>query len=245
MLKGLAEYAGLEHRVQTVAEQGGVRFVDDSKGTNVGATQAALAGLGGELANGARIVLIAGGDGKGQDFSPLASAVARHCRAVMLIGRDAPVMRQALGGAGVEMRQCESLEAAVAAARDAAQPGDVVLLSPACASFDMFRNYAHRAQVFIEAVRTLGRAPDAGADMDAAPQPEPEIAPPLEAAPEVAIPVESAPEIAMAVEAALVGEVPSQVTEPAIDAHEPVEADWWPFDMPAVVAAQGAEGSHA
>jgi UDP-N-acetylmuramoylalanine--D-glutamate ligase len=161
MLKGLADYAGEAHRVQPIAEVAGVTYIDDSKGTNVGATLAALNGLGQELRDGRKLVLIAGGDGKGQNFEPLALPVAVYCRAVMLIGRDAPAIEQALGEAGVAMNRCEDLQQAVRAAAGAAQPGDIVLLSPACASLDMFRNYAHRAQVFAEAVRELRREPAA------------------------------------------------------------------------------------
>ncbi len=175
MLGGLAEYAGLPHRVQAVANIGGVAYVDDSKGTNVGATLAALAGLGDELAAQSRIVLIAGGDGKGQDFQPLASAVARHCRAVLLIGRDAPLIRAALGAAGVDLVDCADLEAAVRGAATQARPGDMVLLSPACASFDMFRNYEERAAAFVAAVRGLSRGTDAARAPAAAAVPAPEI----------------------------------------------------------------------
>ena len=161
MLKGLADYAGLPHRVQSVANLAGVAYVDDSKGTNVGATLAALAGLGDELAPQARILLIAGGDGKGQDFRPLAAAVSRHCRAVLLIGRDAPLIRAALGTSAADLIDCADLEAAVRGAAEKARPGDVVLLSPACASFDMFRNYEERAEAFVAAVRGLNRGVDA------------------------------------------------------------------------------------
>jgi UDP-N-acetylmuramoylalanine--D-glutamate ligase len=158
MLKALRDYAGEPHRVQPVATVGWVQYIDDSKGTNVGATLAALQGLGAELRGDNRIVLIAGGEGKGQDFAPLAGAVRATCRAVLLIGRDAPRLREALAGCGVELVDAGSLEAAVPAAARLAQAGDIVLLSPACASFDMFRNYAHRAEVFVGAVRELGRA---------------------------------------------------------------------------------------
>jgi UDP-N-acetylmuramoylalanine--D-glutamate ligase len=132
-----------------VAEFGGVAYYDDSKGTNVGATLAALRGLG------RKVVLIAGGDGKGQDFSPLEPAVQAHARAVVLIGRDGPRIEHAIRGATVPRLHAEDMAAAVRAARDAALPGDAVLLSPACASFDMFRDYAHRAEVFVAAVRAL------------------------------------------------------------------------------------------
>lgn len=132
-----------------IATLDGVDYVDDSKGTNVGATVAALDGLA------QRAVLIAGGDGKGQDFEPLAAPVARWCRAVMLIGRDAPALREALADTGVPLADHATLEAAVRAASALAQPGDAVLLSPACASLDMFRNYAHRADVFRSAVEDI------------------------------------------------------------------------------------------
>ncbi|PXW24460.1 UDP-N-acetylmuramoyl-L-alanine--D-glutamate ligase [Paraburkholderia caballeronis] len=142
LLHALREYRGEPHRVELIASIDGIDYVDDSKGTNVGATVAALDGLA------QRAVLIAGGDGKGQDFEPLAAPVARWCRAVMLIGRDAPRIRAALESTGIPLDDQPTLEAATRAATALAQPGDVVLLSPACASLDMFRNYAHRAAVF-------------------------------------------------------------------------------------------------
>ncbi|AYZ67247.1 UDP-N-acetylmuramoyl-L-alanine--D-glutamate ligase [Burkholderia multivorans] len=149
LLHGLREYRGEAHRVELIATLDDVDYVDDSKGTNVGATVAALDGLA------QRIVLIAGGDGKGQDFSPLAAPVARWCRAVLLIGRDAPAIRDALADTGVPLVDHATLEAAVRAASEFAEPGDAVLLSPACASFDMFKSYAHRADVFRRAVEDL------------------------------------------------------------------------------------------
>lgn len=148
MLQALRAFTGLPHRSQWVRERRGVRFVDDSKGTNVGATLAAVAGLPGTL------VLVAGGDGKGQDFTPLAGALAGRTRLAALIGRDAPQLAAALEGA-CPVRLCASLEQAVGVAADIAQPGDTVLLSPACASFDMFRDYAHRGAVFAAAVGSL------------------------------------------------------------------------------------------
>jgi UDP-N-acetylmuramoylalanine--D-glutamate ligase len=156
LLEALRGFKGLPHRVEPVGEAQGVRWYDDSKGTNVGSTVAALAGL----AQGAgKVVLIAGGEGKGQDFSPLKDAVARSARAVVLIGRDAPLIETAVQGAGVPVRRARSMEEAVTLAGDAARPGDAVLLSPACASFDMFRNYKHRGEVFRLAVeRRLGAA---------------------------------------------------------------------------------------
>ncbi len=146
---GLRAFRGLPHRVQQVAEIEGVVFFDDSKGTNVGATVAALEGLGRPT------VLIAGGEGKAQDFAPLAPAVAAHARAVILIGRDGPAIGRALALCGVPTLAAATLPAAVELAFGLAQRGDAVLLSPACASFDMFRNYQHRAEVFVTAVRTL------------------------------------------------------------------------------------------
>lgn len=142
LLHALREYRGEAHRVEVIATIDDVDYVDDSKGTNVGATVAALDGLA------QKIVLIAGGDGKGQDFAPLVAPVARWCRAVMLIGRDAPAIRDTLAETGVPLVDHATLEGAVHAAADLAEPGDAVLLSPACASLDMFRNYAHRAEVF-------------------------------------------------------------------------------------------------
>ncbi len=144
--EGLRSFRGLPHRLQQVALRGGVAWYDDSKGTNVGATIAALQGL-------ARsVVLIAGGDGKGQDFAPLAGPVAEHARRVLLIGRDAPLIARALAPSGVPLELCASLEQAVERAAACAQAGDAVLLSPACASFDMFRDYRHRGDAFAAAV---------------------------------------------------------------------------------------------
>lgn len=150
MLAALRSFRGLPHRVEPVARRAdGVVFYDDSKGTNVGSTVAALEGLG------RPVVLIAGGDGKGQDFRPLAEVVARHARAVVLIGRDAPRIEAALDEVGAGSERAQTLEAAVGRANALAQAGDAVLLSPACASLDMFRNYVHRAEVFVAAVRAL------------------------------------------------------------------------------------------
>jgi UDP-N-acetylmuramoylalanine--D-glutamate ligase len=156
LLGALREFKGLPHRVEPVGEAQGIRWYDDSKGTNVGSTVAALAGL---AQGAAKVVLIAGGEGKGQDFSPLKPVVARSARALVLIGRDAELIGAAVAGAGVPMRRAQSMEEAVALAAEAARPGDAVLLSPACASFDMFRNYKHRGEVFRLAVeRRLGAA---------------------------------------------------------------------------------------
>lgn len=158
LLHGLREYAGEPHRVEYIGSVGGVEAFDDSKGTNVGATVAALLGLGADKAP-AKLVVVLGGDGKGQDFSPLAAPVARHARAVALIGRDAGTIAAALaadaGAAAVPQQAHASLEAAVAWCFDQARAGDAVLLSPACASLDMFRNYGHRAEVFVAAVQAL------------------------------------------------------------------------------------------
>ena len=151
MLYGLREYRGEPHRVEPVAIVREVEYFDDSKGTNVGATVAALNGLGAER----RVVVILGGDGKGQDFAPLYAPVQRHVRAAVLIGRDAPAIRAAVQGTGVPLFDAASLPEAVHLAQAQAQPGDAVLLSPACASFDMFENYEHRARVFVEAVQAL------------------------------------------------------------------------------------------
>ena len=162
MLFGLREYKGEPHRVSSVAIVNEVEYFDDSKGTNVGATVAALLGLGAER----RVVVILGGDGKGQDFSPLAEPVARYARAVVLIGRDAPLIREEIKACGVPLLDASTLPEAVSAAKDIAQAGDAVLLSPACASFDMFRDYPHRAQVFCQAVAEI--ADTAGQSMEAA-----------------------------------------------------------------------------
>ena len=156
LLHGLREYAGEPHRVELVATIDGVDYYDDSKGTNVGATVAALLGLG-KAFGGAdqQILLIAGGDGKGQDFAPLAQPVANYVRAALLIGRDAPSVRAAIEPTGVPAFDLDDLPQAVRRAAGLARPGDAVLLSPACASLDMFTNYAHRAQVFVDAVRDI------------------------------------------------------------------------------------------
>ena len=148
LLPALRNFHGLPHRVERIASANGVDWSDDSKGTNVGATVAALEGMG------RPVVLILGGEGKGQDFSPLCAAVEKHARSVILIGRDAALISAALGPAGeVPQTFASSMEEAVAVAARDARAGDAVLLSPACASFDMFRNYEHRAQVFVCAVQ--------------------------------------------------------------------------------------------
>nr|WP_295786167.1 UDP-N-acetylmuramoyl-L-alanine--D-glutamate ligase [Rhodoferax sp.] len=160
ILFGLREYRGEPHRVEPIGILNEVEFFDDSKGTNVGATVAALQGLGADR----KIVLILGGEGKGQDFGPLAAPIARYARAVVLIGRDAPLIRQAIEGADVPLVDAESMAAAVVQANQRARAGDAVLMSPACASFDMFENYEHRAKVFCAAVRDLALA--TGVDLE-------------------------------------------------------------------------------
>jgi len=160
MLYGLREYRGEPHRVEPVAIVNEVEYFDDSKGTNVGATVAALQGLGADR----RVVIILGGDGKGQDFSPLADPVQRFARSVVLIGRDAPRIREALQNQGVPLHDAADMHAAVSQAAALAQSGDAVLMSPACASFDMFDNYGHRAEVFCDAVAAVADA--AGLSME-------------------------------------------------------------------------------
>ena len=160
MLHGLREYRGEPHRVEHVMTLRGVDAIDDSKGTNVGATVAALLGLGADLSPG-RLSLILGGDGKGQDFGPLREPVGRFARAVALIGRDAEAIGQVLAGVqtpsgdDIVLQRFDSLEAATAWAFEQAAEGDALLLSPACASLDMFRNYAHRAEVFVTTLQAL------------------------------------------------------------------------------------------
>ncbi|MDR1853723.1 MAG: UDP-N-acetylmuramoyl-L-alanine--D-glutamate ligase [Azoarcus sp.] len=148
-LAALRTFKGLPHRVEPVAEIDGVLYVDDSKGTNVGATLAAIEGMG------RKVAIVLGGDGKGQDFAPLKNALAKHGRAVALIGRDGPQIGQAIAGCGVATESFATLEEAVRWLAAQAQSGDCVLLSPACASWDMFDGYAHRSKVFIDTVRAL------------------------------------------------------------------------------------------
>jgi len=156
LLHGLREYGGEPHRVELVASIANVDYYDDSKGTNVGATVAALEGLGKSFGDADRqILLIAGGDGKGQDFAPLAGPCSRYVRAILLIGRDAAAIRAAVEPTGVPCFDLDGLPEATRRAAGLARGNDVVLLSPACASLDMFTNYAHRAQVFVDAVREL------------------------------------------------------------------------------------------
>lgn len=152
MLSSLRTFGGLEHRCQWLRERNGVSYYDDSKATNVGAALAAIEGLGADIEG--KLVLIAGGDGKGADFSGLRAPVAANCRAVVLIGRDAELIAQALGD-GVELIRAATLQDAVLRCADIAQAGDAVLLSPACASFDMFKNYEERGRLFAQAVGDL------------------------------------------------------------------------------------------
>jgi UDP-N-acetylmuramoylalanine--D-glutamate ligase len=152
LVNALRAFKGLPHRVERVAEIAGITYYDDSKGTNVGATEAALKGLGKPA------VVILGGDGKGQDFSPLKQAVAQHARAVVLIGRDAPLIERALQGCGKPTLKARDMDEAVRISTANAQAGDAVLMSPACASFDMYRNYLHRAEMFIAAVKKMEAA---------------------------------------------------------------------------------------
>ncbi|MFM1896706.1 MAG: UDP-N-acetylmuramoyl-L-alanine--D-glutamate ligase [Pseudomonadota bacterium] len=150
--KAVREFAGLPNRCQWIARISGVDYYNDSKGTNVGAAVAAITGLGERIAG--RVILIAGGIGKGADFTPLAPALARQARAAILIGRDAGIIADAIGDS-TPVENAVDMEDAVVRARALARPGDAVLLSPACASFDMFRDFQHRGQVFADIVRGL------------------------------------------------------------------------------------------
>jgi UDP-N-acetylmuramoylalanine--D-glutamate ligase len=154
LLNALYNFKGLPHRVEWVANIGDVDYFDDSKGTNVGATCAALSGLTNKNSP-QKVVLIAGGDGKGQDFAPLRAPVAENARAVVLIGRDAPLIESVLLETNIPMYHAVDMQEAVTIAQRMAQSGDAVLLSPACASFDMYKNYMHRAEVFVAAVKGL------------------------------------------------------------------------------------------
>ena len=149
LVERLKDFRGLAHRVETVAEIGGVLYVDDSKGTNVGATLAAIEGMG------RKVAIVLGGEGKGQDFSPLGPALASHGRAAALIGRDAGAIEAAIAGSGIPLQRCADMESAVSWLARQARSGDCVLLSPACASLDMYRNYAERAAAFVAAVGRL------------------------------------------------------------------------------------------
>jgi UDP-N-acetylmuramoylalanine--D-glutamate ligase len=152
MLQALRSFGGLVHRCQWVREREGVSYYDDSKATNVGAALAAIEGLGEDIPG--KLVLIAGGDGKGADFSALKAPVANHCRAVVLLGRDAELLATTFGDS-VPLIRVKTLEEAVQRAAECAQEGDAVLLSPACASLDMFKNFEERGRVFAQAVGDL------------------------------------------------------------------------------------------
>ncbi|MFJ1336650.1 UDP-N-acetylmuramoyl-L-alanine--D-glutamate ligase [Pseudomonas caricapapayae] len=152
MLSSLRSFAGLAHRCQWLRERNGVSWYDDSKATNVGAALAAIEGLGADIDG--KLVLVAGGDGKGADFSALRAPVAAHCRAVVLLGRDAELLAQALGDE-VPLIRVKTLDEAVQRSAELAQPGDAVLLSPACASLDMFKNFEERGRLFAQAVGGL------------------------------------------------------------------------------------------
>ena len=149
LIPALSTFKGLAHRVALVSSINGVAYIDDSKGTNVGASLAALQGMG------CKVAIILGGEGKGQDFSPLKAALSQHGRAVALIGRDAQKIADAIEGCQLPIHFCADLPTAVRWCAVQAQAGDALLLSPACASFDMFRHYVHRAEVFIDTVRSL------------------------------------------------------------------------------------------
>jgi len=152
MLEALRQFAGLPHRCQWVGQRNGVDYYNDSKATNVGAALAAINGFAADIQG--KQVLIAGGDGKGADFAPLRQAVQQHCRAVVLLGRDAQRLEESIAGS-VPVLRVDSLDAAVVAAAEQAAPGDIVLLSPACASLDMFRHFEERGDVFTAAVGRL------------------------------------------------------------------------------------------
>ena len=160
LARGLKSFRGLPHRMQRVAVRGGVEWLDDSKGTNVGATVAALNGLAPALGGPSRkVVLILGGEGKGQNFAPLAPAIRERAKHVLLIGRDAAAIEKAIASSGVPAERSASMEKAVKRAAHIAVSGEAVLLSPACASFDMFRDYKHRGDAFAAAIAALDAAP--------------------------------------------------------------------------------------
>ncbi|OEO27740.1 UDP-N-acetylmuramoyl-L-alanine--D-glutamate ligase [Pseudomonas sp. J237] len=152
MLETLKQFTGLAHRCQWVRELRGVNYYDDSKATNVGAALAAIEGLGADISG--KLVLIAGGDGKGADFSALAKPVARFCRAVVLLGRDAPLLAATLADSA-PLVHVSTLQEAVARCAELAEAGDAVLLSPACASLDMFKNFEERGRLFAQAAEAL------------------------------------------------------------------------------------------
>jgi UDP-N-acetylmuramoylalanine--D-glutamate ligase len=148
-IRGLLSYEGLDHRMQWVADISGVQFYNDSKATNVGATAAAISGLP------AKCVLLLGGESKQQNFEILVDYIREKVRVVVLMGRDAKLIKRGIEGAGVDILDAADLINAVQIAAQLAEPGEIVLFSPACASFDMFDNYAHRGDMFADAVRSL------------------------------------------------------------------------------------------
>lgn len=153
MVLALQEFPGLSHRCEWVAKINNVDWYNDSKGTNVGATKSAIEGLGSNIDG--KIILIAGGQGKGADFSPLRQTIAKHARSVILIGKDAPLIAKELDDKASKLLYATSMREAVAICAAEAKPQDAVLLSPACASFDMFNNFEHRGEIFIQEVKKL------------------------------------------------------------------------------------------
>lgn len=151
MLFAIREYRGEPHRVESIGHVNGVEYIDDSKGTNVGATVAALKGLG----KGKNIILILGGDAKGQSFTALLDPVIKHVRVLIVFGKDKPLIQEFLSPTGIPIILASDMASVVTAADEHAQEGNLVLLSPACASLDMYKNYEHRSQVFIEQVKRL------------------------------------------------------------------------------------------
>ena len=154
MLEALTSYQGLEHRCQTVTSDDGILWINDSKATNVGATVAAIDGLAPMLTGASQLFLIAGGDGKGADFSPLNAVIAEHVSEIYALGKD----KQAMLALTANGHAVDSIEQAVSLCRAKAKPGDIVLLSPACASIDMFANFAARGQAFVNAVHNVKEA---------------------------------------------------------------------------------------
>lgn len=147
--EALRDFKGLEHRMQKIAVYGGVTYIEDSKGTNVGAVIAGVSGLD------QPVHLILGGDGKGQDFGPLRKLVATYCKSVAILGQDKHKINEILVGLAIPIKLCDSLEECVLFCNSNSAPGEYIVLSPACASWDMFDNYKHRAQVFIDSVKKL------------------------------------------------------------------------------------------
>ncbi len=152
MLEGLKNFSGLAHRCQWVAENNGIRWINDSKGTNIGATQAGLEGIGQQLKG--KVVLLLGGDGKGADFTELRPLVMQYCRAIIVMGKDAPRILEALADV-VESFSVSNMMQAVECAKECALPGDVVLLSPACSSLDQYQHFSHRGDVYMDCVLSI------------------------------------------------------------------------------------------